>query len=90
MKWMAWTFPTAVFFGCIFALLIGMAIWESRSPTVMRRGFLPIPTTRGDRLFIGLLATAFVSMGWLGLTTMTPWIGLVIAAAVVVPIWLWG
>ena len=44
------------------AMLIGMTIWEIRSPTVERRGFLPIATTRGDRLFIGLLSAAYVNL----------------------------
>ncbi|NQD96974.1 hypothetical protein HP532_30390, partial [Pseudomonas sp. CrR25] len=53
MEWMAWTLPTALFFGFIALLLIGMTVWEIRSPCAERRGFLPISTTRGDRLFIG-------------------------------------
>ena len=61
-EWMAWTTPVAVFFGCIVLMLIGMTVWELRSPTVMRKGFLPIATTRGDRLFIGLLSAAYVNL----------------------------
>ena len=38
-----------------------------KSPTVERKGFLPIRTTRGDRLFIGLLAAAWVNLAFLGL-----------------------
>ena len=53
--WMAWTLPVAVFFSCIVLMLIGMTVWELKSPTTLRHGFLPIDTTRGDRLFIGLL-----------------------------------
>ena len=58
LKWMAWTPPIAIFFICIGLLLIAMTVWELRSPTVARRGLLPLVTTRGDRLFIGLLAAA--------------------------------
>jgi predicted small integral membrane protein len=65
--WMVWTVPVAVFFTCIVLLLVGMTIWEIRSPTVERRGFLPIPTTRGDRLFIGLLSAAYVNLAFVGL-----------------------
>ena len=54
MDWMAWTLPTAIFI-VIASMLAGMTVWRS-SPTVPRRGFLPMTTTRGDRLFIGLLA----------------------------------
>src|SRR5256885_10797251 len=52
-SWMAWTLPVAVFFSCIVLMLVGMTLWELRSPTVMRKGWLPMATTRGDRLFIG-------------------------------------
>ena len=33
----------------------------------MRKGFLPVATTRGDRLFIGLLAAGYINLMWLGL-----------------------
>ncbi|MCD7082070.1 DUF2160 domain-containing protein, partial [Pseudomonas sp. MAFF 311095] len=49
MEWMAWTTPTALFFGGIALILAGMTTWELRSPSIPRRGLLPISTTRGDR-----------------------------------------
>ncbi|MBI2748440.1 MAG: DUF2160 domain-containing protein [Burkholderiales bacterium] len=66
--WMAWTLPVAVFFAAIVLMLVGMTIWEIRSPTVERRGFLPLRTTRGDRLFIGLLAAAYVNLIFVGIS----------------------
>ena len=66
--WMAWTTPVAVFFTCIVLMLAGMAVWEAKSPTTLRRGFLPIATTRGDRLFIGLLSAAYVNLAFVGLS----------------------
>lgn len=66
-SWMVWTLPTAVFFISVALLLVGMTVWEIRSPNVMRKGFLPIATTRGDRLFMGLLAAAYINLGFLGL-----------------------
>ena len=66
--WMAWTLPVAVFFTCIVLMLIGMTVWEIKSPTTERRGFLPIATTRGDRLFIGLLSAAYVNLIFLGIS----------------------
>ena len=68
MEWMVWTTPTAVFFICIALMLAGMTVWEIKSPTIARRGWLPIDTTRGDRLFIGLLCTAYANLAWVGLT----------------------
>jgi predicted small integral membrane protein len=67
-EWMAWTLPIAVFFTCILLMLVGMTFWELKSPTVMRKGFLPIETTRGDRLFIGLLSAAYVNLAFVGLS----------------------
>ena len=74
---MAWTTPVAVFFTCIVLMLIGMTVWEVKSPSVMRKGFLPIATTRGDRLFIGLLMAAYVNLAWVGLGgQMVEWFSL--------------
>ena len=65
-SWMVWTTPVAVFFSCIVLMLVGMTIWELKSPTVERKGFLPLRTTRGDRLFIGLIAAAWLNLACLG------------------------
>ena len=76
-EWMAWTLPVAVFFTCVVLMLIGMTVWEIKSPTVMRKGFLPIATTRGDRLFIGLLAAAYVNLAFVAISEkMVGWFGL--------------
>lgn len=66
--WMAWTLPVAVFFGCIVVMLIGMTVWEIKSPTIERKGFLPMATTRGDRLFIGLLSAAYVNLAFVAVS----------------------
>ena len=75
--WMVWTTPVAVFFCCIALLLAGMTVWELKSPTTLRRGWLPIATTRGDRLFIGLLMAAYVNLAFIGLAgRFQEWFGL--------------
>lgn len=75
--WMVWTTPVAVFFCCIALMLIGMTVWEIKSPTELRKGFLPIATTRGDRLFIGLLAAAYINLGFVGLAgKLAEWLSL--------------
>ena len=82
-EWMAWTTPVAVFFSCIVLMLIGMTVWEIKSPTVLRKGFLPIETTRGDRLFIGLLTAAYINLAWVGLgERMAQWFSLEAAPSV--------
>ncbi len=87
---MAWTTPVAIFFIGVVLMLVGMTIWEMRSPTVERKGFLPIPTTRGDRLFIGLLTAAYINLAWAGLTNATQWIAAVIGLVVLVLMMRWG
>jgi predicted small integral membrane protein len=62
---MAWTFPVALFFLVIACLLILFTLLAIRFPETPRRGVLRIETTRGDRLFISLLGSAFVCIGWL-------------------------
>lgn len=67
MDWMAWTWPTAIFFIVIASLLVLMTILAIRYPETPRVGVLGIETTRGDRLFITLLGSAFINLAWLGL-----------------------
>ena len=75
--WMVWTTPVAVFFSCIVLMLIGMTVWEIKSPTAPRKGFLPIATTRGDRLFIGLLTAAYINLGFVGIAgKLAEWLSL--------------
>ena len=77
LSWMAWTPPVAIFFVCIVLLLVAMTVWELRSPTVARRGLLPLVTTRGDRLFIGLLTAAYVNLLFVALSEkMVVWFSL--------------
>ena len=68
LQWMVWTVPTAIFFTVIVLMLISMTIWQIKAPSIERRGFLPMRTTRGDRLFIGLLTGAYIHLAWLSLT----------------------
>ena len=76
-EWMAWTLPVAVFFCSIVLMLVGMTVWELKSPTVERKGFLPITTTRGDRLFIGLLCAAYVNLAFVAVSEkMIRWFSL--------------
>ena len=69
-----WTWQTGIFFGVIALLLIGMSIWEMKRPGGdPRRGVLGLDTTRGDRLFLSLLGSAFICLAWLGLVGPTLW-----------------
>ncbi len=90
LSWMAWTWPTAAFFIGILVALIGMGIWERVSPGGNpRRGILGLDTTRGDRLFISIIGSAFIHLGWLGLMGTPLWgaVGISIVFALIVFIW---
>jgi predicted small integral membrane protein len=65
--WMAWTPQTATFFGIIAALLAAMTLLAVLRPETERVGVLGIPTTRGDRLFLTLVGSAFICLAWLAL-----------------------
>ncbi|WP_386680044.1 DUF2160 domain-containing protein [Loktanella sp. R86503] len=65
LDWMAWTWPTASFFLIIAALLVTFTALAIKFPEVPRKGVLRIETTRGDRLFITLLGSAFINLAWL-------------------------
>ena len=74
MDWMAWTWPTAAFFATIATLLVIFTVLAIRYPETPRKGVLGIETTRGDRLFITLLGSAFINLAWLGLVGASqPW-----------------
>ena len=90
MSWMAWTLPTAVFFIVIASILVGMTVWEIRSPCIDRKGFLPISTTRGDRLFIGLLSSAFFHLYIVGFTTISIWLALLLSIVWLISVMRWG
>ncbi|MGC9447334.1 DUF2160 domain-containing protein [Cereibacter johrii] len=84
--WMAWSFPVALFFWAIGSLLVLMTVLAVARPEVPRVGILRIETTRGDRLFISLLGSAFLCLGWLALMGPPLWgalaLCLIYAAAV--------
>jgi len=90
LSWMAWTTPIAIFFISVLIMLIGMTIWQVKSPSLERKGFLPISTTRGDRLFIGLLCAAYVNLAWAGMTDVTQYIGAVLGFALLIIVMRWG
>jgi predicted small integral membrane protein len=74
LSWMAWTWQTAAFFAVVALLLAAMVVWELRAPGgAPRRGILALDTTRGDRLFISLLGSAFIHLAWLGLAGTPLW-----------------
>lgn len=82
--WMAWTNATALFFVFVFSSIAFMGFLEWRKPGgAPRDGVLGLSTTRGDRLFITLLGSAYIFLAWLGLVGTPLYAPLAIAG-------LWG
>ena len=90
LEWMAWTVPTAIFFATIALIIAGMTAWEIASPSVPRRGFLPLVTTRGDRLFIGLLGSAYLHLLVIGVTDWSVWIASLLSLLWLCAVMRWG
>lgn len=82
LGWMAWTWPTALVFVGIFAAMAVLVLVELRHPGgAERRGVLGLVTTRGDRLFITLLGTAYIFLAWLGIFGQPLWVPLGLSIA---------
>lgn len=90
LQWMDWTVPTAIFFLAIAAMLVSMTVWQVVAPSPERRGFLPIATTPGDRLFIGLLVSAYILLAWVGLTNANLWFALAVSLVWMGVVMRWG
>ncbi len=90
LNWMAWTLPTAIFFLVVAAMLAGMTAWELASPSGERPGALGFETSRGDRLFITLLGSAFINLGWLALVGPNLWWALGLSAIYGLAVFRWA
>ena len=89
LAWMAWTWQTGLFFGLLAALLALMTVLGVARPEMERVGVLGLATTRGDRLFISLLGSAFIHLGWLGLVGPNLWWATALSAAYAFAVFRW-
>ncbi len=89
MAWMAWTWPTAFFFMFIAGVLITFSILAIKFPETPRTGILRIETTRGDRVFITLLGSAFINLAWLGLVGTNQPYALLVCLAYAAAVFRW-
>ena len=90
IDWMNWTPSVAIFFAVIACILVVMTVYEIVSPCSERKGFLPIETTRGDRLFIGLLSAAYIHLTFLAVSDITLCVALAVSVAWLLVLMRWG
>jgi len=62
--WMAWTWQTALFFATVLVVLVIMTVLAIKRPEKPKIGVFRFATTRGDRLFMSLLGSAFIYILW--------------------------
>ncbi|EKV27356.1 putative transmembrane protein [Caenispirillum salinarum AK4] len=89
LAWMAWTWPTGIFFICIVTALVAMTVWDRAVPQTERAGVLGILTTRGDRLFISLLGSGWIHLIWLGVVGPQLWIASIISVVFALCVFRW-
>ncbi len=80
-RWMQWNWAGTVFFLFLVLSIAGLTLWDRLTPENRRKGFLPMPTTRGDRLFIGIMGSMGLTLIWLALVgNQSLWVALAILA----------
>jgi predicted small integral membrane protein len=89
LAWMAWTWQTGLFFIGIVTALTIMTVLAIRFPEMERVGVLRIATTRGDRLFLSLLGSAFIHLGWIGLAGLDLWWASLLSLAYAAAVFRW-
>ncbi len=90
LAWMAWTWQTATFFAVIAFLVATMTALAALKPETPRVGVLGLSTTRGDRLFISLLGSAFIHLAWIGLVGEPVWGAMLVSLAYAAAVFRWA
>jgi predicted small integral membrane protein len=69
--------------------MLGLGDWFN--PHSNAADFCPsLPTTRGDRFFIGLLGSAYIHLAWLGLTDCVCGYATAISVVWMIVVMRWG
>lgn len=90
LKWMYWTWQSGVGFGLFVLMIAGLTVLDRVRPSVSSRGFLYMPTTRGDRVFLSIAWFIAMVFGWLKVAPdVSGWVvsGLGVASAALILKW---
>jgi predicted small integral membrane protein len=91
LSWMQWTPITVVIFVVVIVTLTVMVLWDIRSPSIRRKGFLPVGFTRGERLFLSIIIFLGTCILWMAFFPDTDLVyALPVAAIVILVVVRWG
>lgn len=90
LEWMAWTSATFVFVLVVLGSLVALTVLAVLRPSTERRGFLPMPTARGDRIYVGLLGTGLIFIALLAFTSLPLGVGVALSVVWMVVVVRWG
>jgi len=89
MPWMYWKVEVILFLVGFFSFLVVLAVVSTKKQSNPKIGFLKIPTTTGDKVFIS--AVLFVAIMLIILAIGLPWyLTLIIGAPIITIIFLRG
>jgi predicted small integral membrane protein len=63
--WMHWTVPTAVGVLLLVSIIVAVNVVDRYRPGYARKGFMPMATTRGDRVFLSILGSVLIFLLWM-------------------------
>lgn len=89
MPWMYWKGEVFIFLIGFFGFLAWLAYISVRKPSNPKTGFLKIPLTRGDRVFISVVLLVATMLAVLGLGLLW-YVIFVIGIPIIIVIWLKG
>jgi predicted small integral membrane protein len=90
LEWMAWTWGTFLLVAGVFVALLGLTVLAVLRPSTPRQGFLPMPTARGDRIYVGLLGSGLILIVLIALTDLPIMAGLGLGAVWMFVVVRWG
>ena len=91
LSWMQWTTATAIGIGALFFAIGILTVMGIRKPDPGHKGFYPFETTRGDKLFLGIVTTLAFFFVWMALLgTNLAWLMVLLGLIWFFIQWIWG
>jgi predicted small integral membrane protein len=81
--WMHWTVPSAIGVAGVFSLIVGLNVLGKYRPSFPRKGFFPMETNRGDRVFLSIVSSLIVWIFWM---RFLPEASLLLSFLIIVPL----